>query len=523
MKRIPSRHFSETLHTIEKFATVAKRTLPIFVLIFAALIVRLLLSPPIWNRGEAREGLVIQEIVRDQQWILPLRNGELPSKPPLFHWMAAVPAFLIGPSDFTVRLPSALAAAIMAITTYMMGRAMGGPATGWLALGALLGIYEFWDTGTQARVDMVFSACVVISLAGFFLWYRDGSKAARAACHIGAAFAVLAKGPAGLALPAIVILAFLVIEGRLKLLRQFWSWPLTAVILLVDVGWYASAYSIGGSEFFKLQIERENVDRALGTGRMAADDNFVTMAGWLLGRLFPASLVLFWSLIRRLRGEREDSAGRFLHVWWMSIFLVFALAAGKRAVYLVPIYPAISILAARAVTPLVLRWQRISETKASAPLSAQRYRPARIIGAAIVLMDLTLMLMTRNVWKHSTVEKARLAFINNVGTIVPVNTPIFATPELNHEALIVIAYRLHREIERKPIACAESNEYFLAPFEIETETGQGSRVLASSKKADVSLVNLPSARPGVHDKGLCFSLTSKSHGIANAQPALPTN
>ena len=503
---------------------MAKRTLLIFVLIFAALIVRLLLSPPIWNRGEAREGLVIQEIVRDQQWILPLRNGELPSNPPLFHWMAAVPGFIIGLSDFTVRLPSALAAAIIAITTYMMGRATGGPATGWLALGSLLSLYEFWDTGTQARVDMVFSACVVISLAGFFAWYRDRSKAARAACYIGAAFAVLAKGPAGLALPAVVILAFLVIEKRLKLLRQFWSWPLIALVFLVDVGWYLSAYSVGGSDFFKLQIESENVDRALGTGRMAADQNFVTMVGWLLSRLFPASLVLFWSLIRRLRGEREDSAGRFLHAWWMSIFLVFALAAGKRAVYLLPIYPAIAILAARAISPFFLRSQQITGTEASAPFPAQRYRPARIIGAAIVLVDLTLMLMTRNVWKHSTVEKARLAFIKNVGTIVPVNTPIFATPELDHEELVVIAYRLHRDIERKPIACADINEYFLAPFKIESQTGLETRILASSKKADVSLGNLPSAPPGLHDKGgSCLSLTSKSDGIANAQPALPTD
>jgi hypothetical protein len=122
------------------------------------------------------------------------------------------------------------------------------------------------------------------------------------------------------------------------------------------------------------------------------------------------------------------------------------------------------------------------------------------------------------------VEKARLAFINTVSTIVPVNTPIFATPELDHEELIVIAYRLDREIERKPIACAEGNEYFLAPFKIESQTGLETRVLASSKKADVSLVNLPSAPPGLHDKGgSCLSITSKSDGIANAQPALPAD
>jgi hypothetical protein len=42
---------------------------------FAALRIRLFLSPPIWHHGEAREGLVVREIGRDRQWTLPFRNG----------------------------------------------------------------------------------------------------------------------------------------------------------------------------------------------------------------------------------------------------------------------------------------------------------------------------------------------------------------------------------------------------------------------------------------------------------------
>jgi len=154
----------------------------LLVLIFAALLFRLLLSPPIWHHGEAREGLVVQTIVQDQQWILPLRNGELPSKPPFFHWIAALTALVFGLSDFIVRLPSAIGAQVMTITTFLIGRAVGDRKTAWLAVGALLGMYEFWDSGTQARVDMIFAACITVSLAGFFFWYRDRRKTARATC-----------------------------------------------------------------------------------------------------------------------------------------------------------------------------------------------------------------------------------------------------------------------------------------------------------------------------------------------------
>ena len=466
------------------------KVLVIFCLLFAAMCVRLLLSPPIWNHGEAREGLVIQEILRDGEWLLPFRNGELPSKPPLFHWVSALPALVFGLSDFTVRLPSALGAAIVAVTTFVLGRAVGGPVTGWLSMGSLLAIYEFWDTGTQARVDMIFSACIAISLAGFFLWYRDGRDGARAACYLGAIFAVLAKGPVGLALPAVVIASFLLVEGRLGKLRLLWSWPLVALALVIDVGWYASAYYIGGRDFLDLQIQRENIDRAFGTGGVIADNNFLTMAVWLITRTLPPSLVLLWSLIRRVRGEREDAAGTFLHVWWMAIFMVFALAVGKRAVYLLPVYPAIALLAGRAISSFIAGCQRSGAAEGSGQYFARRFLSAKVIGVSIVVMDLTLMLMSRSYLKRSLVERARLAFINEVGAIVPAQASLFATPAFDNAEVFVIAYRLRRDINRKSLVCGERNEYFLAPFDL-GQTPVETRVLASSKMHDASLVTLP--------------------------------
>lgn len=149
---------------------------------------------------------------------------------------------------------------------------------------------------------MLFSACIAASVAGFFFWYRDGHKVARATCYIASACAVLAKGPAGIALRALVICAFLAAEEQFRLLWKFWSWPLAGLVLLIDVGWYALAYYIGGNEFLGLQIFEENVDR------------YVVPMNFLL-----------CSLILRVRGEREDSDGRFLHTWWISIFGFFCL------------------------------------------------------------------------------------------------------------------------------------------------------------------------------------------------------
>jgi len=82
-------------------------------------------APPIEHHGEAREGLVVQAVVDRGEWILPRRNGELPSKPPLFHWLAAAATRAFGFSDGVVRLPSAVAAWGVACVTFALGGAIG--------------------------------------------------------------------------------------------------------------------------------------------------------------------------------------------------------------------------------------------------------------------------------------------------------------------------------------------------------------------------------------------------------------
>src|SRR2546429_4798374 len=58
----------------------------------AVVLAALPIGSDVYEGGEAREGLVVREMLRTGDWILPLWNGSVvPSKPPLFHWLAAGP------------------------------------------------------------------------------------------------------------------------------------------------------------------------------------------------------------------------------------------------------------------------------------------------------------------------------------------------------------------------------------------------------------------------------------------------
>jgi 4-amino-4-deoxy-L-arabinose transferase-like glycosyltransferase len=454
--------------------------------------VRLALAPPIWHHGEAREGLVVQGIVHNHEWILPLRNGGMPSKPPFFHWLAALPAFVFGPSDWIVRLPSAIGAAIMAAATFFMGSQMGGRRTGWLAAGALLGMHEFWISGSQARVDMVFAACIALALAGFFFWYRDGHRGTRATCYVASACAVLAKGPVGLILPGLTIISFLIFEGRFRHLWAFWSGPLAALVLLLDLGWYAFAYHMGGDEFLSLQIATENVDRFFGRGSFSTENTSFDTLVWLAKQTLPWNLVLVWSLIRRIKGAREDWAGRFLHAWWISIFVFFVLAARSRPVYLLPMYPAIALLAGRAIDDRIRSFAEPSDMESIEKARPSWWRPKEIVkrvGVGVAIFDVTLMLLVKpTYWTDWNARNARLAFIEDIRAIVSPGKQLFSAPEFDPTDAMVIAYRLGREIARKPLICASPNDYFLLRSDSTNVPGVETQVRASSTSDGVSLV-----------------------------------
>lgn len=471
-----------------------KRDGLLFALIFVALLARLSLSAPIWHHGEAREGLVVQNIVREHHWILPFRNGELPSKPPLFHWLASLPALFVGANDFIVRLPSVLAALVMAFTVFSLGRAMGGRITAWLAVGTLLGMYEFWNSATQARVDMVFSACITVSAAGFFFWHRDRSQIARTFCYLACACAVLAKGPVGIALPVLIIGGFLAIERDSRALRTLWFWPLAGIVLLIDLGWYGAAYAIGGDEFLRLHLWLENFDRFIGRGSFASQNTTLSTAVWLANQTFPWNLALPWSLLKFLRGERGDWTGRFLHVWWLSIFGFFALAARSRAVYLLPLCPAIALVAARGMSAMISKIEgaysfgTLNESSSVSTTARPSRKIVKRLGICIVLVDVGLMLAIPRFWQDSRLINARVEFIEKIRSLVRTNGALFVTPEFDTSETIVIAYRLGRPIGHKPLACARPSDYFLVPLE-ETDIPRGeTRVLASSSFAKWALV-----------------------------------
>ena len=337
-----------------------RNSLAIFIVALALYSAPLGLSP-FTSHGEAREAVVVKNMADQSTLILPLRNGiSIPSKPPFFHWLSYFTAQGIGLNEFSVRFPSALAAAVsLALLFWIVSRYAG---TGIAVTAALITgtAGEWMRSASLARVDMVFTAALMFSFVLSFealerYWSRRRIPLLTAlGLVLASAAAVLTKGPAGLVLPwaAAFLYAFLV--QRRRLLPSF---PYGAALLIVALAgvlaglWYFAAYRVGGKAFVDVQLMKENVARLAGIDKynvghenpfyFSVVDLFTGFLPWSIFLAYPAVIV------RRSRLHLEDPRHRLVVfcLSWVAIFIaVVSVASSKRTVYLLPVYPALGYL-----------------------------------------------------------------------------------------------------------------------------------------------------------------------------------
>src|SRR5206468_2920406 len=236
----------------------------------AVVLAALPIGSDLYQGGEAREGLVVRERLRTGDWTLPLWNGSvMPSKPPLFHWLAAAAAALTGAgvTEHTLRAPSIALAGLVVLLVFLAGRAWGGEQVGFMAALVLATTPQFLNEGGDGRVDMTLTTAVTGAQLAFVDALRGGGGPTRLVLALCLALAMLAKGPVGPGLVGLTVLVSALTNRRLgaalRLVR-----PLPVLIFLaVAGGWYGLAYLHRGMDFVAKQIISENGEALLGGSR----------------------------------------------------------------------------------------------------------------------------------------------------------------------------------------------------------------------------------------------------------------
>ena len=348
-------------------------------------------STPFFDKGEPREALAVQDIVQRGEWLVPLKRAtDIPSKPPLFHWSAALTASLTGRLDeATIRFPSALYATLGVLTVYFFGQKLLDRQVAFLAAAILATTSVYADQAVSARVDMTLCFVVTLSLVLFYSLYRGfltnplWPYVFYALLGIG----TLAKGPLGIVLPALVIGTFVAVKKRWDLIPKYCLHPGVFLTVLLGAGWYVAAVTRGGEGFFDRQILQENLSRFAGGSGHSHPPYYYLSYLFALGAPWCLFLpFVLWDAFKR--GFRSEDHILFLKLWVVVMFVFFSISIGKRPVYLLPLYPALSVLTAM--------W--FYHHGATSSTRTLLYRAIAIVAGFTGL--LLLMITLGAVWKH---------------------------------------------------------------------------------------------------------------------------
>jgi len=288
-------------------------------------------------------------------------NGEVyTQKPPLYYWLAALAGLPGGRvTELAARLPSALAGLAVVALTLLLGTRLLGSGAGVLGAAILLTSWEFPYLARRAQFDVLLTAFELAALASF--WWLDRGIGARRrhqlVLHLSLGLAVLTKGPVGFLIPVLTIVAFLLWERRPRDLRAVF--PVWGLLLSVLPGllWIAAATALAPAGFAGKAVG-ENVFERFFTGTSHVRPfwyylwSFPThFLPWTLA--WPA---IAWigrrSIFTAETDESSQRAWRFLLAGIATSLAFFTISAGKRGLYLLPIFPATALLTADAL----LRW-----------------------------------------------------------------------------------------------------------------------------------------------------------------------
>ena len=302
---------------------------------------------------EARVAGIAMEMHLDNDWVTPRLFGEpFLEKPPLSLWLDAGAMRVFGVSPWAVRLASAVAGLISVMLLYGMLRRFGRPKmVAWTAGILLATMASYWSNVRGVGEDALLALGVTTALLAFYQAQRAPSVGSALLFIVGIAIATLSKGVLGLAMPGVVIFAYLLADNlmdkRLKIVDWLRPGLLTMVGLIPLLIWLVVLFQHGGAQAVREVLLTNSVGRFSGSFVEAGHyEPFYYYLAKLPEAFLPWNILVYlglWHFRKQLKANRYLL---FFSLWIIAQFIMLTLASSKRTVYLMSMTPAAAVIAA---------------------------------------------------------------------------------------------------------------------------------------------------------------------------------
>ena len=307
------------------------------------------LAYPFVEPDESRYAQVALEMLQSGDFVVPRLLGEpYLDKPPLLYWATAASLQVFGPHEFGARFPSALAAVLTVLITFVLGTRLFGSRPAFLASLMLLLSLGFVLSGRFLIMDGPLTLFTTVCLLASFLAVRGPQVrlawwlVAAVACSLG----ILTKGPVAVVLTLPPLVSLLWLDHRHARVR-IWHWlAAVAVILLVTAPWFILIAQRQG-DFASQFLWKHHILRFVSAFNHQAPVWYFLPVLFL--GMFPSSL-LFGPTLGFLFGRRDDlrmlrtaelGAVALAAVW---ILVFFSASSCKLPTYILPAVPLLCLV-----------------------------------------------------------------------------------------------------------------------------------------------------------------------------------
>ncbi len=332
---------------------------------------------------EGRYAEIPREMVATGDWVTPrLNNIKFFEKPPLQYWLTAVSLSVFGDDEWSARFPAALLGFLAVLATASTARRLWGTDGAVATTVVLASSWAFYLCSQYLTVDMSLTAFLTMALCSFLLAqqsHEDATGAGRfwmCLAWVSCALAVLSKGLIGVVLPALALILYSTLARDVTIWRRLEIIRGSVLFFVIAAPWFVLVQH-RNAEFFDLFFIREHFQRfasnrseRFGPWWYYAPILLVGAMPWLPGLIYQclnrAVSVRPGAIVNRAANyvpthpmTRAFRPSLFCVAWVLAIIVFFSLSRSKLPAYVMPVFPALALLAGRRAffaQPGVLRW-----------------------------------------------------------------------------------------------------------------------------------------------------------------------
>ena len=316
--------------------------------------------PPL-DRDESRYAQATAQMLETRDFV-EIRFQEAPrhKKPVGIYWMQALTVGLLSEADarqiWAYRLPSVLGAMLAALGCFWAGRRLMSREAAFVAAALLAVSALLAAEGGIAKTDAMLAGLTTMAVAALVQIRYGGGKRAALIFWAMLGLGVLVKGPITPMVAGLTVGALVVWERKIDWLKPLLFWPGPILAALIILPWFIAIDMATGGNFI-----RDAFLDDLAPKLTSGDESHGAWPGYHLLLIAPLTVPFgffllpgahrIWAMIKT---PKVAPAARFLLAWIIPSWIVFELMPTKLPHYVLPLYPALALMAG-------LGWQALRE------------------------------------------------------------------------------------------------------------------------------------------------------------------